>query len=192
MNSRIGSLALTTIVALTIAGCAGSDSPTKHQAVAPSAKVKPASGDTVTGTGYTFSAPRGWHKPTQKVPGFDPDSLLLDSNDKDGFADNINVLRMGRASVSGPDALEKVSKSELESIHASNIAVHERQTVDRETAVHLTSTSMQNGVEYHTDQFAMMHDKVEYVITFSRSATVSSADEETLAQSVMASWKWAS
>jgi len=192
MKFAVRSLALITCVALASGGCGGSsDSSAKDKPPASTVSVKPATGDTVTGTGYRYTAPKGWQPPKSPIPGFDPDTIVFDTNDKDGFADNINVLRVS-ATVSSTDALEKGSKVALQGIHASDIKVLDRQQINGETAIHMTSTLSQNGVDYHTDQFAILRGKFEYAITFSRSGTVSKADEEALAQSVMATWKWAS
>ncbi|MFI5430057.1 hypothetical protein ACHMWU_28865 [Aeromicrobium sp. UC242_57] len=97
--------AVTVLAALTLAGCGGSDSDSDSSkakdsssasktTAAPTPEVDPATGKTITGKGYTYSAPDGWDVPTQKIPGTEmTDSFVADLKDTDGFADNINVIK---------------------------------------------------------------------------------------------------
>jgi hypothetical protein len=182
-------------LALTLTGCGGSDA-SSGSAPKPSASktsaAAPATGNPVKGTGYSYTAPKGWRPPSQKVPGLAPDTFIGDPSDKDGFTDNINVIVVDPAPVDDIGTLEKGAKKELEGAHATDIKLLDRQQVDGTAAVHLTSGFRQNNVKYLVDQFSMIHDKVIYTVTFSFSATVTPEKQDELAQSVLSTWKWGS
>lgn len=189
MTSRVRFAVVSAVLSLAVAGCGGSDGSSGDEPSAAPVSAKPAIGDAVTGTGYSYIAPKNWHKPPKPIPGFDPDSIVFNTKDRDGFADNINVLR-AEAPTNDLDALQKIELASLESAHATDVKVIDRKLVAKETAVHLTSTASQNGRKYHVDQFLILRGRFEYAITFSASATVTRADQDALAESVLATWKW--
>lgn len=194
MTFPVRSSVVLAALALAVSGCAGSDgsSGAAKPAATKTSSVAPATGDTVTGTGYSYLAPKGWRPPSQKIPGFDPDSLVGDSADKDGFTDNLNVIRVDPAPTDDADALESAAEKELKTARATGIKVLPQQQVDGTPAVHLTSGFSQNSVNYLVDQFSMIHGKVVYTITFSFSSTVPPERQDSVAQSVLTTWKWAS
>ena len=200
------------VLALAVSGCGGSDHPSaKDKPVAsstssatptdtPSARDEPATssssaapavGDIQETKYFSYRAPKGWKGPASPVVS-GPVSVVGDTDDHDGFTDNINVIRIDPPPAATADALEKAAVLELKGGHATDIKVLPQQKIDGTPAVHITSGFSQNGVKYLINQFTMLHGNVAYVVTFSYSNTVTPKRENSVAQSVMATWKWAS
>jgi hypothetical protein len=199
---RVAALAI--VSTLTLAGCGGgsdsdgdttSSDATTATPDAPETEdaddVEAPDGDTIQGTGYSYAVPEGWAVPEQDVPGTEQtDSFAADLKDSDGFADNINVIRLDPAPLDDLDALEKGLEAELEGAGSKDVKVGDRTEVDGDEAVTISSIQEQNGKQYLTDQVNAIHDGVSYVITFSFSDTVSEEDRDEIAASVLSSWKW--
>jgi len=205
LTRRVAALAI--VSTLTLAGCGGAgddltddDAPatdtTSSATEAPDDEDDAADdtevpdGDTIEGTGYTFAVPEGWR--SGKAPSAAIDVAVGDAEDDDGFADNINVIRLDPAPLQDPDPLEDALVKELEGVGSQNITVRDRLEVDGAPAVHIASALTQQGTTYQAEQYNPIKDGVSYVITFSFSDTVSEDDRDDLAESVLASWKWAS
>lgn len=193
LTRRVAALALVSTIAL--AGCGGSGSDEKAASdpstSAATTEAKPADGDTITGTGYTYAAPKDWAVPTEEISGTEQtDSFAANLKDTDGFADNVNVIRLDPAPITDLDKLEDGLKAELENAGSKEVTVGDRTTVDGEDTVSITSVQSRSGKNYLTDQFDVIHGGVSYVVTFSFSDTVSKADRSDLSSSVLASWKW--
>ncbi len=196
MNSRSRALAAASLVTvLALSGCGGSDTdpkrPKQEARSTASADPAPASGKKISTIEYSFSAPKGWDE-KRDVPGFDFDAAAANPDDKDGFADNMTVIRVEPSPVDTIDDLEDGSRRELEGIGAADIKLLDRQKVDGVDAAHLTSAASQNGRDYLVNQLAILKDRRIYVLTFSFSPDVTAAQQDRLVQSVIASWKWAS
>jgi hypothetical protein len=199
-TSRVAALAL--VSALTLAGCGGSDddapkSDPKSSASADKPADEPAAdaaaGSKVEGTGYTYAVPEGWDVPTQEIPGTEQtDTFAADLTDADGFADNINVIRLDPAPMEELDKLEKALTAELETAGSKDVTVRDRADIAGDEAVHIASVQNQQGKSYLTEQYNAIHDGVSYVVTFSFSDTVSDADRDKVADSILASWTWTS
>lgn len=195
LTRRATALALVSTLALT--GCGDSDDDTPA-ADATSSTTTDASTDaptdssTIKGTGYTYTVPDGWGVPKQKIDGAEQiDSFAGDLNDKDGFTDNVNVIRIEPAPVTDADALETAFVKELEGAGSKDVTVRDRTDIDGDQAVHVASNRDQAGKTYLAEQYDVIHDGASYVITFSFSDTVSEADRDDLAASVLTSWAWA-
>lgn len=192
---------LTLLAGLTLAGCGGGDSDGSSDggtaskdssSAAPTPSADPAEGAKVSGKGYSFHAPEDWKKPSQKIPGTEQtDTFVADLTDRDGFADNINVIRLDPAPIKETGALEKALVKELEGAGAKKVTVRDRLDVDGDTAVHIASEFTQSGATYLTEQYDAIHDGVSYVVTFSFSTDVPQDDRDETAESVLATWKWA-
>lgn len=202
---RVAALALAST--LTLAGCGGSDGgsdDTPDTDTSSSTTDAPdddtdreggdsdqADGNDIQGTGYSFSLPDGWEVPTQDIPGTEQtDSFAADLTDDDGFADNVNVIRIDPAPVDDLDQLEDALKAELEGAGAKDVTVRDRIEVDGEEAVRVASSQDQQGATYLTEQVNAIHDGVSYVITFSFSDSVSEGDRDDVAESILDTWKW--
>ncbi len=193
--------ALSIVAALSLAGCSssdgsdGGDTPNADETAAttPAPEVDAAGGDTIEGTGYTYVVPEGWAVPSQTVPGTEQtDTFAADLTDSDGFSDNVNVIRLDPAPIEDIDKLEGALVDELEGAGSKDVTTRGRADVDGEEAIHIASGQEQRGATYLTEQYNAIHDGVSYVITFSFSDSVSEADRDSLAQSVLTTWKWSS
>lgn len=206
LTRRVAALAI--VPTLTLAGCGGSDNSSDDDAPdsdssASSTTDAPddaddapdsddaAGGNTVKGTDYSYSLPKGWEVPTQKIPGTEQtDSFGADLTDADGFADNVNVIRLDPAPIDDLDKLEPALTAELKQGGSKDVTVRDRGEVAGDEAVHVSSIQEQQGKQYLTEQYNAIHDGVSYVITFSFSDTVSEDDRDDIAESVLDSWSW--
>ncbi len=198
LTRRVAALAI--VSTLSLAGCGGgggedqgsdadSTSATKKAAAG---DVDAADGDTIKGDGYSFTVPTNWEVPTQDIPGTEQtDTFAADLTDTDGFADNVNVIRLDPAPIDDLDDLEDGLVKELEGAGSSDVTVRDRIDVDGDEAVHIASGQNQQGATYLTEQYNAIHDDVSYVITFSFSDSVSQADRDAVAGSVLTTWQWA-
>lgn len=153
--------------------------------------VAPATGETITGSGYSYVVPEGWGKPPTNPPGFAPDSLAVNLDDKDGFSDNVNVIKSPAPGGADLDQIEEAGKKELNGIGATDITVHDRLSVAGHEAGHLSSSMTIGKAEYIAEQYFVGNDAGLFVVTFSFSKSMSDADRVELAESVLATWKWA-
>jgi hypothetical protein len=176
-------------LALALAGCSSGAS-TVSPASEPSAiAAAPATGPTISGSGYSFVAPDGWSVPDDMaVPGLDV--IVADLTDADGFADNINVV-LSPAGLLTPDQVESAGAKELEGGGASDVETLDRLMVADAESVHL-SAGFPSGAEVNPiEQFYFSDDAQTYIVTFSFSATVPQSDRVALSESVLATWAWA-
>lgn len=196
MRPRLTALALVAAASLALAGCSalpGTGSPGPGPEPAPSLAgpdAAPATGDTLTGDGYSYRVPEDWGAPPGPVPGFDPDSLAADLDDTDGFADNLNVILAPGPAV-GADDIERVGVRELEGAGATDVAVEDRLAIAGEESAHLSAMLASNGSTYRIDQFYPSHDGQTYVITFSFSQDLPGDERDEVIGSILASWEWA-
>lgn len=194
------SAAVLTLLLLPLAGCGGSGSDDAAQDdkgssssskadTAPTPDAAPADGDTITEDGFSFTAPEGW-KPSDAASGTAL-TLVVDAGDKDGFSDNVNVVKDDTIVGVKGAKLEDAVTSVLKNAKATDVTVKDRITVDGEEAVHVSSIFEQNGVQYRTEQYALSHDDAGYVVTVSFSKDVPDADRDEVSESILATWKWA-
>jgi hypothetical protein len=192
--SRISNAAVVALAAsLLVTGCSiGSPTASTHQpGGAPSSDpgVTPATGKTVTGNGYSYAAPDGWTVPDGVAKPAGVDTFVADVADKDGFADNMNVLLSPAGQVSS-EQVETQGVQELKDAGASDVKVGSRSTIAGSESAHLSAVFPSGEKEYLIDQYYLTHSAQTYIVTFSFSSTVSQADRETLAKSVLATWNW--
>ncbi|WP_395641046.1 hypothetical protein [Pseudolysinimonas sp.] len=192
MTSVLPPLAVVFAAALVLAGCAGAapsaPAPGTDPDV-PTSDATPATGELISGDGYTYNVPDGWGVPPETPSGFDPDTLAVDLADTDGFTDNINVLLSPAGTITS-DQVESLGVDELEGAGATGVEVRPRVGIAGEESAHLTALFTQGGVSYQIDQYYPTHDGQTYVVTFSFSETETEAEREDLAESVLASWAW--
>jgi hypothetical protein len=156
----------------------------------PTSTAAPATGNTISGDGYSYQVPDGWAVPDAPIPGFDPDSIAIDQTDDDGFSDNVNVI-LSPAGALSSDQVESIGVSELEGVGATEVQVNARLSVAGAESAHLSALFSSNGTEYRIEQYYPTHSGQTYVVTFSFSESVPQADRVALAESVLASWAWA-
>lgn len=196
--TRYSVLAIAAAIAL--AGCS-SPSPESNPttAAAPSASapsaapsepgVEPASGTTIKGNGYSFTAPKGWEVPDDEKPA-GVDTVVADLNDTDGFSDNMNVLLSPAGEVT-PDQVESQGPAELEGAGATKVIKRDRLTIAGSESAHLSAVFSAQGKTYQVEQFYATHSGQTYIASFSFSPSVSEADRNSLAASVLQTWDWA-
>lgn len=193
--------ALTILATLTLSACGSSDSDDSSSSSKDSKdsskssdsgfSAEPANGPSIKGTDYTYSVPDTWETPKNKPAGFDFDSLAVDSDDKDGFADNINVLREDPApSGLTSEQLDKELGDQLVKQGAKDVETQTAVTIDGERATHISMSQELNGNKNLTEQYYVVRDGALYVITFSHSPDLSEADRDEVAGSVLTTWKW--
>jgi hypothetical protein len=188
-HTSLAALGLAAALSLTLGGCFSPSpvSPGTEETAPPAISVDPATGDTITGTGYSFNAPEGWGIPGSTPTGVD--SVVADLNDTDGFYDNINVVLSPAGAVT-PEEVETAGVAELEGVGATDVQVRPRVTIAGAESAHLSALLSQSGATYRFEQYYATDAGQTCVITFSFSDTVSQADREALAESVLASWTW--
>lgn len=146
-----------------------------------------ATGTTFEGTGYSFTAPEGWEEFTEGVAEAGLDIAVADANDTDDFADNINVVVSPAGSVT-PDQAESVGVAELEGAGDFEVSVEDRVMVAGAESAHLSAAVTPQGVDYQIEQFYVTPADQTFVVTFSFSPTVSEADRNDVAESVLVTW----
>ena len=185
------------IASVALAGCstpAPTGSPSSSSTSAPDTapdtapEVAPAAGETVTGTGYSFSVPENWGVPPDSES-MGADTIAADLTDADGFADNVNVLLSPAGEIT-PDQVESEGVDELEGGGATGVTVKERITIAGSESAHLSAALTSDGVDYQIEQFYLTRDGSTYVVTFSFSADVAEAERDALAEAVLATWTW--
>jgi hypothetical protein len=181
----------------TLAGCFSltPSAPTTEESTptdesTPSANtVDPATGDLITGTGYTFNAPEGWAVPPDAPPQADV-FVVAETADESGFTDNVNVLP-GPAPDQTSAEVEEAGVAYLEGVvGATEVQVRPRVTIGGTESVHLSSQVSRNGIPYWTEQYFPIDAGVAYTTTFSFGEAVSQEDREAVAESVLATWAW--
>ena len=189
MTRVLPRLTLVLATALVLAGCSVLPPAPDTDTEAPTSDAAPATGELISGDGYTYNVPEGWGPPPQDVSS-GADTLALDLTDDDGFSDNVNVLLSPAGSITA-DQVEQAGPPELEDSGATDVEVRPRLAIAGEESAHLSALFTQGGATYQIDQYYPTHDGQTYVVTFSFSQTVSQGDREDLAESVLASWAWA-
>ncbi|RYY44273.1 MAG: hypothetical protein EON53_12815 [Actinomycetales bacterium] len=194
----VRSALVATAAALVLAACGGGDggsddpdasSSAPSSSSAASSDVEPATGDTIEADGFSYTVPEGWEKNTD-LQGT-AITLALDSTDKDGFADNVNVVTDPTiTSLEGDDLADAITNA-LEQADVTEISVREPFVVDGQEAVHTTGLFNLNGNEYRVDQYTLTVDGTGYVITFSHNADQSESERDDVDHSILASWSWA-
>ena len=189
MTSTLRNTVILATIGVSLAACGSSDPKSAAKATPTQAITAAAASGPLQSTGdFSYRAPKGWQMGTP------PTALIVsvagDPADKDGFTDNVNVVKIDPSPARNFEELEKGTVAELKKIKATQIKLRPRIKVDGDLAAHVTGKQNQNGGQFLTDQFTMIHGKVNYAITFSFSTDVPIADQESISQSVIATWHW--
>ncbi|MFV0375402.1 hypothetical protein [Microbacterium sp.] len=185
LKRSVAPAALVLTASLLLAGCGGGDSTPAAQPGGADA----ATGELVTGDGYTFNAPEGWGVPDQEVPGFTPDVMIANLGDTDGFADNMNVVLSPAGEVTVEQAEQSVV-SELEAAGYADVEVNDRATIGGDESAHITAALSQGTTSMVMDQFYVSHSGQTYVVTFSTNDSTPADDRAAVYEPVLASWAW--
>lgn len=180
------------LLTLVLVGCggSGSDDAGGDKADAPTPNAAAANGDTIMTDAFSYTVPSGWKKSDAGSTG--ALSLVVNLDDKDGFSDNINVVKDDTIVGVGGDRLEDAVKNVLESVKATDITIKDRIRIDGDEAVHAGAIFEQKGTKYRTEQYAVSHGKAGYVVTVSFSESVPDAERDEVSESILTTWKWAS
>jgi hypothetical protein len=141
------------------------------------------------GTGYSFVVPEGWAVPEDVIKPKSVDTLAANLTDADGFADNVNVLQPTAGEFS-PEQIESEGVAQLKTAGATDVLAGDRVTIAGSESAHLSAGLTSDHGKYVIEQFYATHAGQTYVVTFSFSPTVSAADRNSLASSVLATWSW--
>lgn len=189
IKKRFAAAAMSMCLATAVAGCSG-DAPADKPRPATTQSAEPAEGPRITEDTYSYNAPAGWAESKQPPPGFDTDSFAREKKPgKDGFSDNVNVLRIDspRGSL---DDVEEQARKELEAVGIADLEIRDRASIDGADAIHLSASATWNKLEYVIEQFGVVHEDSLYYVTFSFTPDVKAAEREDLAASVLATWTW--
>ena len=180
---------------LAVAGCSEAPStesgPSASETTETTSPARPSSakGPEISGTGYIYNVPRGWGRPPQNIPGFNPDSLAVDLRDSDGFTDNVTVI-LSPAREMTPAQLEDAAEKELGAVGAKDISLNDRVTVAGSESVHVTAGMSMNDNDYTIEQFYPTDNGQTFVVTFSFSSRVTARERATVTDAALASWVW--
>lgn len=202
--SRTGLGAVVLLCSLALTGCAGAASDrvadssstarTADEGESPSAPrstAAAATGESVSGDGFTFTAPEGWSVlDAAQMPSINFLALAGKDGDPDGFGENVNVIEDPTIVGIDLDQIEGSISKVLEGV-TSEVAVGDRLQIDGETASAVTAL-YDGAVSYRTLQHIVEHDGTGYIITFSFSEDVPAAEQLEIAGSVAATWQWTS
>lgn len=191
-QTRHRALTATAVLAsvFSVAGCSSLPASLDVPATVPTEiAAVPATGQTISGTGYSFAVPEGWSSPPGiTVP--EADLAIGNPTDTDGFTDNIVVV-LAPAEELTPDWIESRGVEALEDGAATKVEVRNRVMIGGSESPHLAAIFSNDDTEYQVEQFYVRNDVQLYVVTFSFSLAVPEADRDSLAESVLASWAWA-
>lgn len=171
----------------------GSASSPKSSSASSESSTDSATGATIVGDDFTFNAPDDWKENDgSAMPSVNFLALAVDADDDDGFSDNVNVVSDPTLTqVDGVDELGKAVEKVLDRI-SEDVELGDPARIDGEDAAVASATFTGGGLEYRTVQYAVTHADNGYVITFSFSAERPRTEQREIADSVMASWSWAS
>jgi hypothetical protein len=191
-RTSLASVGLAAALTFTLAGCfaPSPSAPTTEESAPPAISVEPATGELITGTGYTFNAPEGWAVPPNADPR--PDVVVVDGvADSVGFVNNVNVL-LSPAAVGEltPDQVEALGGAELEGSGGANVQVQPRVTFAGAESAHFSAEFTSSGVTYLIEQYYATDAGQTYIITFSFGETEPQGDREAIAESVLVTWTW--
>lgn len=149
-----------------------------------------AGGETITGTGYSYSVPEGWgYSADLESAAAGTDTFAVDLTPSGTFADNVNVvITEGEGAIEVFESAEYLAQ--LESLGAVDGQVHDRVSLDGVEAAHTSATMGAEENPYLVDQIAASRDGSTYVLTLS-FRTESTPEERAAAMDVVvSSWVW--
>lgn len=161
-----------------------------NQSTLPPISAPPATGELITGTGYSFHAPAGWSTPPDAPSRADAYLISAKANAK-GVYDTVNVL-FQPATADTPDEIELNGVGYLEAvIGATHVQVRPRVAIAGAECVHISSLRTTQGITAWSEQYIVTSSGITYTITFAFDKAESQADRDALAESLLASWSWA-
>ena len=131
IHRRLVPLAI--VLGLAASGCAGA---TEEASTESAATVSTAASPSPPpkGSKRFFYAPKNWRDSTRQAQ--QAVIAVMNASDNDGFADNVNVIRLDPAPITDLDVLEEALQAELQNAGAKDIEVLDRVQLDGVEAVH--------------------------------------------------------
>lgn len=192
-RTRLVAAVLTASLALT--ACGGSDdkksSDQKSSSSAPS--VPASTGEEQSTDDFAFNAPDDWKaNDGSAMPSINFEVLAIDPDDKDGFSDNVNVVaEPAIANYKDLDDRAEAAEKGLAGLKTDGLKVQDPVTIDGDDAAVISAKATAGGGQYDIIQYYVAHgDDLGFVITFSFSTDRPDSEQQEIAQSVAASWKW--
>ncbi len=191
IHRRLVPLAI--VLGLVASGCAGA---TEEASTESAASVSTAASPSPPPKGskrfstpdFFFYAPKNWRDSTGQAQ--QAVIAVMNASDNDGFADNVNVIRLDPAPITDLDELEEALQTELENAGAKDIEVLDRVQLDGVEAVHDSAVMSAGESEYRIEQFNAISDGVSFVVTISHNTD---ADPEAMAKdidTIISTWTW--
>ena len=194
-RTRLVAAVLTASLALTACGGSDDTKSSDEKKSDPGATVAASTGEVQSTSDFSFNAPDGWKaNDGSAAPSINFEVLAIDPDDKDGFSDNVNVV--SEPAIANYDDLDdraKAAEKGLASLKTEGLKVQDPVTIDGEDAAVISAEATAGAGTYDIIQYYVAHgDDDGYVITFSFSTDRPDAEQNEIAQSVAASWKWKS
>jgi hypothetical protein len=184
-------IALSTTV-LFLSGCSVSVGNTKSESSSSSTPQQADAGIKISGQGFSFNAPKGWENITEQL-GDQFAAGARETGETDGFADNVNVIRTGKSGATFEEVKRSI-KSQLEQAGGKNIALLDDTKLDGVTAAHgraeIPVPENADGLIAHVDQYYVITDEGEYVLTITSQTGFDEAKPKANAAAILNSWKW--
>jgi hypothetical protein len=190
--------ALLSVLAAACGGGGDGNGGGEPQATAPAGTEAPATsgdqaaaGDTVTGTGYSFTRPDGWSDATAQAKGIDQRvDVAVAGKVTSRFATNANVV-VGPAQGHSLDDYVGAARQQLQAaVKADLVGDAEQLTVADAPAASYEYEFDQSGTPVHARQVIVVRDDKAYVVTFSAHADAFDDDIGDL-DTIVESWAWA-
>lgn len=185
VRARLALAILASCLTLAACGDAGKTTTSTGASAPTSTGRAPApSGDAVEGNGYTVTPPEGWKDGSEltKKSAVRLDLVLIEPTPKDGFANNINVIREDVGAVELDDLAGNL-RQQLEAIGATPDGEPTRLELDGDEAVELSSKGA-NGK--YLQQLQVPRDGAVFTITLTTREP-----EPAIFQAFRTSWRWA-
>lgn len=154
----------------------------------PSSDEPPATGDRVTGEGYSYAVPDKWADATTEMKKEQPlvDTAVMSTEAVDSFRDNVNVVPATNSETSADD-LERSLVNELSgSSDFEDVTAKDRVQIDGVEAAQVWSQI--KNASFSTVQFVCYYEGRTYVITYSGHADHAEASQQAL--DFLDGWRW--
>lgn len=152
---------------------------------------KPAKGDKISGTTYTYRVPADWIDNTSSAREVNTeiDTSGAEADGSDGFRNNVTVTSIVAAG-GNLDDLEADLFVQLEDV-AKEIEQQDRVLLAGRPMAHHTGTIKAKPVNYLLDQYSGIDEEGRVtVITFSYARDVPAKARKRTTNAILASWKW--
>ncbi|MFS0713025.1 hypothetical protein ABC195_04020 [Microbacterium sp. 2P01SA-2] len=143
-------------------------------------------GETVRGTGYSFTVPAGWAVPAEDPTGGQVDVFVSES----AAADSRYITVVVSPGVITPGDVEADGVASLEAVGATDVSLEDRVDIAGSESAHLVATLVQDGAETVIDQYYATRDEQTFVITVASPVDTAAEDRGRLAEIVLSSWAW--